>query len=388
MVSFFAHSFTRSTFHTRALHTRALRSIAALTSALILLASTPTQAADYELETLTEGLNFPWCVAFLPDGRMLVTQRSGELRYIDADGSASAPVTGTPTAYVKSQGGLFDVLLAADFATTKTIYLSLAAGTAESNSTQIVRGQLDGMAFINSEIIFEVAQKKDTPVHYGGRIAWDTTGHLLLTTGDGFNYREDAQDPANQMGKTLRMTADGGVPADQPSAGVANLDPYVLSYGHRSPQGLAVDPASGLVYQSEHGPKGGDEINLIEPGKNYGWPIVSYGLDYSGAFVSPYSTRQGITDPLLHWTPSTATSGLAIYRGSAFTQWQGDLFAGGLVEKSLRRIDMENGKVVGQEVLLREVDERIRDVRVGPDGLIYVLTDSADGQLLRLSPTS
>lgn len=350
------------------------------------LSCATAQAAEYRLETVTQDLAFPWCVAFLPDGRMLVTQRGGELRYINTDGSASEPVTGTPEAYVMSQGGLFDVLLAQDFTTSKTIYLSLAAGTPESNATQIVRGQLDGMTFRNSEVIFEVEQKKDTPVHYGGRIAWDSTGHLLLTTGDGFNYREDAQDPANQMGKTLRMTADGSVPADRAATTVANIDPYVLSYGHRSPQGLTVDPATGLVYQSEHGPKGGDEINLIEAGKNYGWPIVSYGLDYSGAYVSPYTTRPGITAPLLHWTPSTATSGLAIYRGSAFAEWQGDLFAGGLVEKSVRRIDMENGKVVGQEILLREVDERIRDVRVGPDGLIYVLTDSAEGKLLRLSP--
>ena len=316
----------------------------------------------------------------------MVTERGGELRYVDSDGRVSAPITGTPAPYVKSQGGLFDVLLAPDFASSRTIYLSLAAGTPTSNTTQIVSGQLNGSTFNNAKVIFEVAQRKDTPVHYGGRIAWDSTGHLLLTTGDGFNFREEAQNPKSQMGKTLRMTATGGIPADQLNTKIAGMDPYVLSYGHRSPQGLAVDSATGLVYQSEHGPKGGDEINLITAGNNYGWPIVSYGLDYSGAYISPYTQRTGITDPLLNWTPSTATSGLAVYRGSAFTDWQGDLLAGGLVEKSLRRVDMENGKVVGQEVLLREVDERIRDVRIGPDGLIYVLTDSADGKLLRLSP--
>lgn len=368
---------------TRLKHTAALAAAALLP---MLLMPTSAHAANYQLETLTEDLNFPWCIAFLPDGRKLVTQRGGELRYIDSDGTASAPISGTPEAYVKSQGGLFDVLLAKDFSTSGTIYLSLAAGTPQSNATRIVRGQLDGMSFRNSTVIFEVAQKKDTPVHYGGRIAWDKTGHLLLTTGDGFNYREDAQDPANQLGKTLRMTADGGVPTDNTESVRSDIDPYVFSYGHRSPQGLAVDSATGLIYQSEHGPKGGDEINLIEAGQNYGWPVVSYGLDYSGAYVSPYSTRPGITDPLLHWTPSTATSGLAIYRGTAFSDWQGDLLAGGLVEKSLRRIDLEDGKVIGQEVMLREVDERIRDVRVGPDGLIYVLTDSAEGKLLRLSP--
>ena len=348
--------------------------------------ATPEKATSYKLETLAEKLVYPWCVAFLPDGKLLVTQRGGELRYINSDGTVSAPITGTPVPYVESQGGLFDVLLAPDFATSRTIYLSLAAGNPGSNATRIVRGQLNGMTFNNAEVIFEVAQKKDTPVHYGGRIAWDSTGHLLLTTGDGFNYREEAQNTASQLGKTLRMTAAGGVPEDQGTTANDQMDPYVLSYGHRSPQGLAVDPATGRIYQSEHGPKGGDEINIIEAGNNYGWPIVSYGLDYTGAYISPYTQRAGITDPLLDWTPSTATSGLAVYRGAAFADWQGDLLAGGLIEKSLRRVDMENGEVVGQTVLLREVDERIRDVRVGPDGLIYVLTDSPDGKLLRLVP--
>lgn len=363
-------------------------SSAALIVATVIGSIAPAQAdsTGYKLDTLAEGLAFPWSLAFLPEGQLLVTQRGGELRYIDTEGKVSAAISGTPSAYVKSQGGLFDVLLAPDFTTSRTLYLSLAAGTPESNTTQIVRGQLHGMAFTNAEVIFEVAQRKDTPVHYGGRIAWDSTGHLLLTTGDGFNYREEAQNPASQMGKTLRMTAAGDVPGDRTKTEIANLDPYVLSYGHRSPQGLAVDPATGQIYQSEHGPKGGDEINLIEAGKNYGWPVVTYGLDYSGAFVSPYTERSGITGPMLHWTPSTATSGLAVYRGTAFPDWQGDLLAGGLVEKSLRRIDLENGKVVGQDILLTELNERIRDVRIGPDGLIYVLTDSEQGKLVRLSP--
>lgn len=341
---------------------------------------------SYQIETVAQGLNFPWCVAFLPDGRMLVTERGGELRYIDTDGTVSKPISGTPQAWVRSQGGLFDVLLAADFATSGTIYLSLAAGLPERNATRIVRGQLKNMALVNSEVIFEVSFKKDTPVHYGGRLAWDSTGHLLLTTGDGFNFREEAQDPANQLGKTLRMTASGGVPADHPIDGIAGVDPYVLSYGHRNPQGLAVDPVSGTIYQHEHGPRGGDEINIIKRGNNYGWPMTSYGVDYSGALISPYTDYPGITAPLLHWTPSIAASGLAIYRGAAFPDWQGDLFAGALIEKSVRRIDLENGRVVGQDILLRELDERIRDVRVGPDGFIYVLTDSKDGKLLRLVP--
>lgn len=347
-----------------------------------------SSTTGYAVDTLAEGLNFPWCVAFLPDGRMLVTQRSGELRYVELDGTVSAPIAGTPEPYVKSQGGLFDVLLAPDFESSGKIYLSLAAGTPQNNSTQVVSATLNGMALTDQRVIFEVAFKKDTPVHYGGRMIWDATGHLLLTTGDGFNFREQAQDPANQMGKIIRMTANGDVPDDQPLSTPANADPYVYSYGHRNPQGLAIDPATGRIYEQEHGPRGGDEINLIEPGGNYGWPMVSFGLDYSGALISPFTQYPGITDPLLHWTPSIAASGLAVYRGSAFPDWQGDLLAGGLVEKSLRRVDMQNGAVVGQEILLQELEERIRDVRVGPDGLIYVLTDSATGKLLRLRPNS
>jgi len=352
-------------------------------------AQTANDAPAYRVETVARDLNFPWCIAFLPDQRMLVTQRSGELRYVESDGTVSAPISGTPKPYVKSQGGLFDVLLAPDFETTGTLYLSLAAGTPKSNATQIVRAQLKDMALVNSTVIFEVAYKKDTPVHYGGRMVWDKTGHLLLTTGDGFNFREDAQDKTNQMGKVLRMTANGEVPADGLLNGVASLtgaDPYVYSYGHRNPQGLAIDALTGTVYEQEHGPRGGDEINVLSPGNNYGWPMVSYGLDYSGALISPFTEYEGITEPLLQWTPSIAASGLAVYRGAPFSDWQGDLLAGGLVEKSLRRVDIENGAVVGQQILLTEIGERIRDVRVGPDELIYVLTDSADGKILRLLP--
>ena len=346
------------------------------------------QAADYRVETVAQGLNFPWCVAFLPDGRLLVTQRSGELRYISEDGAVSEPISGTPEAFVRSQGGLFDVLLAPDFSTSGILYLSFAAGDRGSNATRIIRARLDGMTLEDSELIFEVAQRKNTPAHFGGRLAWDATGHLLLTTGDGFDFREEAQNLASQLGKTLRMQPNGEAPVVPNAPTLTGADPYVFSYGHRSPQGLAVDPITGRIYQTEHGPKGGDEVNVIEAGGNYGWPVVSFGRDYSGAYISPFTSRQGMVDPLVQWTPSTATSGLVVYRGSAFKDWEGDLLAGGLIEKSVRRIDLQNGQVIGQEVLLTELDERIRDVRVGPDGLIYVLTDSPTGRVLRLLPNA
>ena len=366
-----------------------LVTLAVATFVAITVDSMPAKAeSSYQVETVAQGLNYPWCVAFLPDSRMLVTERSGALRYVDQDGTVSEPIAGTPEPYVKSQGGLFDVLLAPDFETTGTLYLSLAAGTPKRNSTQVVRAQLQGMALADSKVIFDVDFKKDTPVHYGGRMIWDKSGHLLLTTGDGFNFRELAQDTSNQLGKILRMTADGKVPEDQDLTLLPGSDPYVFSYGHRNPQGLAIDPADGQIYEEEHGPRGGDEINLVVAGANYGWPVVSYGVDYSGALISPYTQFPGTTQPLLHWTPSIAASGLAVYRGSAFPDWQGDLLAGALVEKSLRRVNMENGAVVGQEIMLQELDERIRDVRVGPDGFIYVLTDSEDGKLLRLKPAS
>ncbi|HKL63701.1 MAG TPA: PQQ-dependent sugar dehydrogenase, partial [Woeseiaceae bacterium] len=229
-------------------------------------------------------------------------------------------------------------------------------------------------------VIFTVEPEKDTPQHYGGAMAWLGDGTLLLTTGDGFDYREAAQDLDSQMGKVVRMNPDG-TPAEGNPFPEA---PYVWSYGHRNPQGLSV-AADGTVWLHEHGPKGGDEVNIVEPGVNYGWPVITYGLDYNGAYVSPFTEMEGMAQPLHVWTPSIAPSGLTVYEGAPFPEWRGDLFAGALVGKDVRRLDVEGGEIVGEEVLFGEIGERIRDVATGPDGAIYILAEGEPGTLWRVS---
>ncbi|MEM7218106.1 MAG: PQQ-dependent sugar dehydrogenase [Pseudomonadota bacterium] len=363
-----------------------------LAACLLCLAAGAQGATDYRIVTFTDGLSIPWCLAFLPDGRMLVTERAGRLRFVAPDGTLGAPLEGVPEPYVRSQGGLFDVLPAQDFQTTGTVYLSYAGGTPEANNTRVVRAQLTDEGLVDAAQVFAVSPTKDTPAHYGGRLAWHGE-HLLLTTGDGFDYREAAQDPASQLGKTLRFAVDGSVPADNPFASATDgTDPYVFTSGHRSPQGLVVTP-DGEVFQHEHGPQGGDELNRLVAGQNYGWPLVGYGRDYSGALISPFERLPAYAEPEVHWTPSIAASGLAFYAGDRFPQWRGDLFVGALIEQSVRRVDLAAGRVVGEEILFTEIGERIRDVRTGPDGYLYVLTDTeltetSSGRILRIEPAA
>lgn len=347
----------------------------------------PQPAGDvaYEIDIVAEGLAFPWSIAWLPGGEALVTQRGGELLRLGADGGTTA-ISGVPAPYVASQGGLFDVLPAPDFASSGMLYLSFAWGTPEANATRIVRGRLEGDALVDVEVIFTVEPVKDTPVHYGGRMAWMNDGTLIMTTGDGFDYREQAQRLDNLLGKTIRIDADGGIPADNPFVGRADALDAIWTLGHRSPQGLAVERATGRVYQTEHGPRGGDELNHLQAGHNYGWPVISWGIDYNGARISPFTEMEGLDQPLVYWTPSIAASGLTIYEGDAFPAWRGDAFAGGLVEQAVRRIDLEDGAAAGQEILFTEIGQRIRDVRTGPDGFLYILTDSPEGRVLRVRP--
>ncbi len=351
--------------------------------ALCLLATAMPLAAgaqDYRLETVATGLDMPWCVAFLPDGGFLVTELGGTLRRIGADGEASEPVTGVPPVYRRSQGGLFDVLPDPDFASNAILYLSYAEGPPDSNATAVARGRLTGDSLSDVEVIFRVEPRKDTPVHYGGRMAFLPDGTLLLTTGDGFDYRESAQDVGSLLGKVVRINRDGTPAEGNPFAG----SPYVWSYGHRNPQGLAVS-TDGTVYLHEHGPKGGDEVNIVEPGANYGWPAITYGLDYNGAYVSPFTELPGMRQPIHVWTPSIAPSGLALYEGDLFPEWRGNLFVGALVNRDLRRLVLRDGEVTDEEVLFADIDERVRDVRAGPDGAIYFLTEGEPGRLWRIT---
>lgn len=346
-------------------------------------ASLPAAALEPKVTTVVEGLEYPWSLAFLPDGSMLVTERGGDLHRV-VDGKVSEPIAGVPEPYVLSQGGLFDVVLHPNFAENNLVYLTWAGGTPEANATHVGRGRLEGNALKDFEIIFAVDRKKDTAVHYGGRLAFLADGTFVVTTGDGFDYREEAQNLKNHIGSTIRLNDDGSVPADNPYVGDPDANDEIWTHGHRNPQGLVFDSVSGALYSTEHGPAGGDELNLIEPGKNYGWPIITYGRDYSGAAISPWTERPGLEQPLTYWVPSIATSGLAIYHGDVFPEWEGDLFVGALVEKSIRRVDMEDGKAGEQEILLQDLGERIRDIRLGPDGHLYVLTDSEEGRILRL----
>ncbi|WP_235927654.1 PQQ-dependent sugar dehydrogenase [Sandarakinorhabdus rubra] len=353
------------------------------------LVATATEAARAEtVETIASGLDHPWSIAFLPGGEgVLVTERSGRLLRIAGGGGTPMAIAGVPAAYVKSQGGLFDVALHPRFAENRLLYLSMSAGSAKANFTRIVRARLDGNRLADVQTIFEVKPAKDTPVHFGGRMAFLPDGSLVMTTGDGFDYRERAQALNSGLGKIVRMNSDGRPLAGNPYVGRADAWAYVWSLGHRNPQGLAVDPATGRLWALEHGPRGGDELNLIEKGGNYGWPVATFGMDYSGATISPFKRYKGMIDARRVWVPSIAPSGLAVYRGPLWLGWQGDLIVGALVNKEVRRIDLDaSGKVVGEERIFPKVSARIRDVRVAPDGAVWLTTDEDQGRVLRVTP--
>ena len=346
---------------------------------LLSLAAT-ANGADYVIETVADGLSYPWSVAVLGDGTLLVTERTGTLRRVGLAGDVSEPIEGVPNVYFAGQGGLHDVVLDPDFASNQTIYLSYAEGAPKNNQTAVARAVLAAASLKNVEVIFRVTPGKDTPVHYGARLAFLEDGTLLLTTGDGFDYRESAQDIQSGLGKLIRVNTDGSAAAGNPFP----ESPFVWSYGFRNPQGLAV-ARDGTVYLHEHGPAGGDEVNVIAVGANYGWPAITYGLDYNGAYVSPYTEWEGMQQPVHVWSPSIAPSGLAIYEGDMFPEWQGDLFIGALVDREVRRLEVTGGSVSKEERVFDEIDARVRDVRVGPNGSIYVVTDGEKGKVLRIS---
>jgi glucose/arabinose dehydrogenase len=337
-------------------------------------------AQEYRLETWVDGLDLPWSIAFLPDDSALITELGGRLMRVDAAGQVMTEIGDVPAVYFAGQGGLFDVLLHPDFSENRFVYLSFAEGGPTNNGTAVARGKLNGDRLEEVEIIFRNFTRKDTPVHYGGRLAFMADGTLLLTTGDGFDYRESAQDVSSGLGKVLRMNDDG-----TPATGNAFAEsPYVYAYGLRNPQGLAVAD-SGVIWLHEHGPKGGDELNRIEAGVNYGWPAITYGKDYSGAVISPYTEWEGMAQPEYYWVPSIAPSGLALYEGDLFPGWKGDLFIGALVNKEVRRLDVSGGEVIAEEALFSELDARIRDVRNGPGGTLYILTPDSVVRVLQSS---
>ncbi|MEI2416418.1 PQQ-dependent sugar dehydrogenase [Orrella sp. JC864] len=366
---------------------RAAAWLAALLALLSMALPARAQAPAYRIETVAEGLAHPWSLAFLPDGGMLVTERPGRLRLIGKDGRLSPPLPGTPYDFVAAQAGLMDVAVDPEFDFNQTIYLTYAYGTRRANNTRLARARLVDGRLVDVQTLFDAQPAKPGGSHYGGRMALLPDGTLVLTLGDGFDQREQAQDPASHLGKTVRLNRDGSVPPDNPFVGRPDAAPEIYTMGHRNVQGIVHDPRSGRLYAHEHGPRGGDELNLLRPGRNYGWPLATHGVDYTGARISPHRTLPGLEDPLLHWTPSVAPSGMALYTGGRFAQWQGDLFVSTLVEPGVRRVAMRDGRPTGeQEVLFGEAGTRIRDVRAGPDGALYLLTDEAQGRVLRVVP--
>jgi len=372
-------------------------------AAALMSASLPVgQVAAQTVETIAGGLEYPWSFAFLPDGRMLVTEKPGRLRVVAADGVLSDPVRGVPEVLWSGQGGLLDVALSPDFEADRQVYLTWSAGEADDNTLYLGRGQLEAGALAGFEILFEATPNRRSNVHYGGRIAFlpgAITDHrpdrqayrpatLILGIGDGFDFREQAQNSATHFGSFVRLTLDGE-PMPSPFEGAA---PGVFSVGHRNPQAVVYDASTGTLYSNEHGPRGGDEINILVEGRNYGWPISSHGVDYTGALVTPFASYDGMAEPLHVWTPSIAPAGMAIYRGGMFSEWDGDLLVAALVPGDadtpsghVRRVDLDGGRVDGEEILFGEIEARIRDVRVARDGAIWLLTDEAEGRLIRVS---
>jgi len=351
-----------------------------------------TTASEVQLVPLLDGLEHPWGMTWLPDGSLLLTERPGRLRRVRNGQLDPAPIPGVPAVLALGQGGLLDVALHPRFAENQLVYFTYAAGDRQANYTSVARARFDGNSLQAWENIFAVPQAKPGGQHFGARLAWLPDETLLVSIGDGGNppvrleggwIREQAQNLESYLGKVVRLNDDGSIPEDNPT--INGQRSAIWSYGHRNIQGLAYDPLADRVWASEHGARGGDELNRVQAGQNYGWPLVSHSREYTtGQPVAPTQSQPGKVDPLLVWTPAIAPSGLAVYTGDAFPAWRGQLLAGGLVSRNILRIAVSESSAEVLETI--EVGQRVRDVRQGPDGLVYVLTDEPNGQLLRLEP--
>ena len=347
-----------------------------------------SRQADFSLKEIVQGLDHPWGMAFLPDGDILITERSGQLRIVRDGQLDPDPIRGLPEIYVSGQGGLLDITLHPRYSENKLVYFSFSAQDIEGAGTEIARGRFAEDSLEQVETIFVAEPKTSGRNHYGSRIVFGPDGTLLITVGDRYSYMQEAQNPSNHLGSTLRINDDGSVPDDNPFVSQPSAKPEVYSYGHRNSQGLTIRPGLNQIWSHEHGPRGGDEVNIIRPGANYGWPAITYGIDYSGAIISELTEAPGMEQPVVYWDPSIAPSGMSFYDGTDFPEWRGDLFIGALKDTHLRRLELDGDTVIEQEELLKELDQRIRDVRQGPDGFLYVLTDSStpNGKLFRIEP--
>jgi len=369
-------------------------SAAALLAALTACAGAPTDATaqtftsehhTFRVVTVVDGLEHPWGMAFLPDGSILVTERPGRLRLVRNGVLEPEPIAGVPEVWARGQGGLLDVALHPDFERNRLVYLSYSKPGPNGATTAVARGRLVDGRLEDVEDIFVADAWTNRGQHFGSRLVFDGKGHLFVSIGDR-GVMQEAQNPGNHQGTIVRLLDDGRVPADNPFVGREGFRPEIYAYGIRSPQGLALHPETGELWETEHGPRGGDEINLILPGRNYGWPTITYGINYDGTKISDHTHMEGMEQPLHYWVPSIATSGLAFYTGDKFPGWKGDVFVGGLAGQQLVRLRFDGTRRVAIEVLLTELKRRIRDVRNGPDGYIYLLVDEPSAPMLRLEP--
>ena len=352
-------------------------------------APAPKTKQAFKVDTFARGLVHPWGMAFLPDGRVLVTERPGRVRIVAKDGKLSRPLSGVPKVYASGQGGLLDVQLDPDFASSGVIFLSYAEPRDDNkNGTSVARAKLvaedEGGRLEDVRVIFRQEPSYASSNHFGSRIVFTRDGSLFVTLGDRYSARDEAQNPGNHLGKLVRIMPDGTPFAGNPKR--RGWRPEIWSIGHRNVQGAALDPRTGKLWTIEHGARGGDEINIPEAGKNYGWPVITYGRDYSFMKIGEGTAKAGMEQPIYYWDPSIAPSGAAFYTGDAIPEWKGNLFVGALAGQALHRLVLGGDTVIGEEALLRDLGERIRDVRSGPDGTLWLLTDSPEARILRVVP--
>ena len=348
-----------------------------------------TQTGKVNVKSIATGLQNPWGLAILPDGSFLVTERAGNLRLVQPNGTIGEPISGLPKIMTQGQGGLLDVVLAPDFATSKKIYFSYSepAEKGNTNSTAVSFATLTGNKLEKVTRVFSQQPKVESNAHFGSRLVWAPDGTLFITLGERYSKKDDAQTLNNHHGKVVRINADGSVPKNNPFVSTAGALPEIWSYGHRNVQGAAINPISKQLWTGEHGPQGGDELNLDQAGKNYGWPVITYGENYGGGKIGEGSQKAGMEQPLKYWVPSIATAGFIFYTGDKFSAWKNNILLTSLVGRTLVRLTLDGTKVVGEERLLtKELNERLRHVVQGPDGLIYFISDEEKGSIYQLSP--
>lgn len=349
-----------------------------------------SSAGQLDVQTFASGLVHPWALAFLGDGRMLVTERPGRMRIVSTEGQLSPPLKNVPDVWASGQGGLLDVIADRNFAQNRIVFFCYSERTSGGGRTAVARARLnDGAGRLDdTKVIFRQDGPLSSGNHYGCRIAQAADGNLFVTLGDHFSHRDEAQSLSNHLGKLVRIAPDGSAPPDNPFVGRDGAKAEIWSYGHRNQQGLAINPGTGELWEIEHGPRGGDEVNVIAKGKNYGWPVIGFGIDYSGTKIHEATAKDGMEQPAKYWVPSIAPSGAVFYTGKLFPKWDGSLFTGALSGRMLVRLTVNGHAVTAEERLLQNLYERIRDVRQGPDGALWLLTDNSAGRILRVTPAA